>query len=156
VENLFDGFPDVDLVNFALAQQRGAEEAALSFFLRLDRVTQVTGLRKELGKISPAHARLVLLFLFSGLRWRISRVSLKTCRFCPSYELLWNHFFECEAVSPFLSAEFISCELMFYYVRGGRWRDAFALIGNVIGVWCDHLSTCALDVDTVWSLAYLP
>jgi hypothetical protein len=29
-------------------------------------------------------------------------------------------------------------------------------VGNVVGIWCDHLSTCALDVDTVWSLSHLP
>jgi hypothetical protein len=155
-ENLFDNFPDVDRINLALAQQRGAEEAELSFFLYLDQVTQVIGFRKALGKISLAHARLVLLFLFSGLRWRISRVSLKTCPFCPRFDLLWSHFFECETMQPYLIAEFISRELLLYYVRRGRWRDVFALIGFVVGVWCDHLSTCALDVDVVWSLAYLP
>jgi hypothetical protein len=155
-ENLFDRFPDIDRLNFALAQQKGGEEEELSFFCQLEHAALATSFRKALGKISFEHARLVLLFLFSGLRWRISRISLKTCPYCPRYQLLWNHFFECECVMPYLAAEFISKELLLRYAHQGRWRDVFSVIGSVIGVWCDLLSTCALDVDIVWALANLP
>ncbi len=154
--DLFTNFPDLDQINLALARERGAGEAELSFFSHLEHVAQVVAFRKELGRVSFDHARLVLLFLFSGLRWRISRISLKTCPYCPRFDLVWNHFLECECVTPYLSAEFISKELLIRYARGGRWRDVFSLIGSIIGIWCDLLSTCALDVDVVWSLAHLP
>jgi hypothetical protein len=100
--------------------------------------------------------RIVLLFLFSGLRWRISRVHLKTCPFCPRFELIWSHFFECEAVAPYLAAEFLSLELLFRYVRVGKWRDVFTVIGDVTRVWCDLLSMCVLDLEVVLSLSNLP
>jgi hypothetical protein len=154
--NLFSGFPDIDALNFVLAQQRGSEEMALSFFCQFDSFDQAVSFRAALGKISFAHARLVILFLFSSLRWRISRIPLKTCPYCPKHELLWVHFFECECVLPYLASEFLSKQLLFRYVDQRRWRDVFSLIGNVILIWCDLLSTCSLDVDTVWSLAYIP
>jgi hypothetical protein len=69
---------------------------------------------------------------------------------------LWNHFLECEGVLPYLSVEFLNMDLMLRYVRQQRWRDVFSFVGNVIAVWCDLLSTCALDIDLVWSLANLP
>ncbi len=154
--DLFSGFPDIDALNFILAQQRGAEDKALSFFCHLNSYNQAVSLRAALGKLSFDHACLVLLFLFSGLRWRILRMPLKTCPYCPKHELLWLHFFECECVFPYLAAEFLSTQLLFRYVEQRRWRDVFSLIGNVIVVWCELLSTCALDVDIVWSLVYLP
>jgi hypothetical protein len=46
--------------------------------------------------------------------------------------------------------------LLLRYVAQRRWRDVFSFVGNVIAVWCDLLSTCALNVDIVWSLMYLP
>jgi hypothetical protein len=63
-ENLFDRFPDIDRLNFALAQQKGGEEEELSFFCQLEHAALATSFRKALGKISFEHARLVLLFLF--------------------------------------------------------------------------------------------
>jgi hypothetical protein len=81
---------------------------------------------------------------------------LKTCPFCPKHELLWSHFLECTYVSSYLTAEFLEEHLLLRYVTQRRWRDVFSFVGNVIVVWCDLLSTCALDVDVVWSLMYLP
>jgi hypothetical protein len=154
--DLFSNFPDIDNLNFALGQKKGAEESALSFFCYLDSFEQARSFRTALGGLSVAHARLVLLFLFSGLRWRISRIPLKTCPYCPRFELLWNHFLECECVSPYMSAEFLNFDLLLRYVRLRKWRDVFTFVGSVIGVWCDLLSTCALDIDVVWALAHLP
>jgi hypothetical protein len=153
---VFDNFPDVDRVNFALLQKRGVEDDALSFFLYLSNARQAVLFRNSLGRLSFDHARLVLLFLFSGLRWRISRMPLKTCPFCPRFDLIWRHFFNCEAVQPFLSQEFLSLNLMMRFIGQGKWRDVFSLIGDVVGIWCDLLSTCALDVDVVRSLAQIP
>jgi hypothetical protein len=113
-------------------------------------------LRKALSALSFDHARIVLLFLFSGMRWRISRVPLKTCPFCPRFDLVWSHFFECEFVVPYLAADFLSLGLMLRYVRVGKWRDVFTIIGDVTRTWCDLLSTCAMDLDAVYSLANLP
>ncbi len=153
---LFQGFPDVDKLNFVLLQRRGDDEEALSFFNYLSSHTQAVCFRKHLGNLSFEHARLVLLFLFSGLRWRISRVPLKTCPFCPRFALIWRHFFTCEALLPYLSREFLYLEVMMRFVARGKWRDVFAIIGEVIGIWCDFLSTCALDIDIVHSLAQIP
>jgi hypothetical protein len=155
-EHLFTDFPNLDNLNLKVMQREAEENPALSFLAHLTSYHQAIALRRALGRISFEHARLVLLFLFSGLRWRISRAALKTCPFCPRFDLIWSHFFDCEAVSPYLSAEFLSKELLLRYVLANRWRDVFALIGDVITIWCDMLSTCALDVDIVYSLAQLP
>jgi hypothetical protein len=155
-ECLFDGFPNLDLLNFVLICRRAADDRALSFFTHLTSFHQATLLRDALGRLSLTHARLVLLFLFSGLRWRISRASLKTCPFCPRYDLLWAHFLECESAAPYLAADFLSMDLLLRYARSNRWRDVFTVIGEVLKIWCDLLSTCALDVDDVHSLAHLP
>ncbi len=119
---LFENFPDTDNLNFVLIQRRAVDEAGLDFFSGLSSFRQAVSLRKEMGRLSPVHARIVLLFIFSGLRWRISRIPLKTCPFCPRFELLWSHFFECECLLPYLSAEFLGKELFMRYVRAGRWR----------------------------------
>ncbi len=152
-ERLFADFPNLDNLNFTVIMREAETNPALNFFASLTSFRQATALRNALGRISFEHARLVLLFLFSGLRWRISRIALKTCPFCPRFELIWSHFLECECVLPFLAAEFLGKELLLRYVLSNRWRDAFAMIGEVILIWCDLLSTCALDVDIVQSLA---
>jgi hypothetical protein len=54
-------------------------------------------------------------FLFSGLCLRISRIPLKTCPFCPHYELLSNHFMDSEC-AVYLSSEFLSKERLSRYV----------------------------------------
>jgi hypothetical protein len=154
--SLFFAFPDIDQLNLAVAKLKGQEDGALDFFCEIQNVHQFITFRSALGRLSFEHARIVLLFLFSGLRWRISRIPLKTCPFCPRHELLWRHFLECDAISPFLASEFLCTDLLLRYVHQNRWRDVFAFVGNVVGIWCDHLSTCALDVDTVWSLSHLP
>ncbi len=155
-EGLFDNFPDIDNLNFVLICRRAADDRALSFFTHLASFRQAVLLRVALGRLSVTHARLVLLFLFSGLRWRISRVSLKTCPFCPRHELLWFHFFECECASPYLNANFLGMDILLRYARSGRWLDVFSVIGEVLMIWCDLMSTCALDVDDVQALAHLP
>jgi hypothetical protein len=155
-ERLFTNFPNLDNLNFTVMKREAEETPALSLLTFLPSSRQAVTLRSALGKISFEHARLVLLFLFSGLRWRISRAALKTCPFCPRFELLWSHFLECESMLPFLTAEFLSKELLLRYALANRWRDAFAMIGEVIMIWCDMLSTCALDIDIVQSLAHLP
>jgi hypothetical protein len=153
---LFENFPDLDKLNFVLIQKRAQEDEALSFFCYLDDYRQASRFRKSLGTISFDQARLVLLFLFSGLRWRISRMPLKTCPFCPRFALIWRHFFECETIAPYLAADFLSLELLLRYARTGKWRDAFTVIGDVIRVWGEFLSTCSLDLDVVNSLCNLP
>ncbi len=155
-EQLFSRFPDLDRINFAVILNRAREDASLSFFCHLTSFKQAVCLRKALGTLSFEHARIVMLFLFSGLRWRISRMPLKTCPFCPRFDLIWSHFFECEFVLPYLLADFLSLDLLLRYVRVGKWRDVFTIVGDVIRVWCDHLSTCSLDLDVVFSLANLP
>jgi hypothetical protein len=154
--SLFANFPDKDNLNFRVVVREAETNPALTFFTFLSSYHQAVALRSALRTISYDQARLVLLFLFSGLRWRISRVAMKTCPFCPRFELLWMHFLECECVLPFLSAEFLGKELLLRYVRTGRWRDVFSMIGEIILIWCDLLSTCALDIETVQSLAFLP
>jgi hypothetical protein len=156
VSNLFEGFPDVDKLNYVLIRRRAADDDAMSFFLYLSSYHQAVCFRRSIGRLLFVHIRLVLLFLFSGLRWRISRIPLKTCPFCPRFQLIWKHFLECETVLPFLSREFVSLELLMRYVNTGRWRDVFSLIGEIIRIWCDLLSTCALDIDVVQSLAHIP
>jgi hypothetical protein len=47
-------------------------------------------------------------------------------------------------------------ELLLRYAQANRWQDVFAMIGEIILIWCDLLSTCALDIDIVQSLAHLP
>ncbi len=155
-ERLFADFPILDNLNFWVVQREAEANPALSFLTLLRTPMHAVALRKALGTISFDHARLVLLFLFSGLRWRISRAALKTCPFCPRFDLLWSHFLECESVSPSLAAEFLGKELLLRYASSNRWRDVFAMIGEVVMVWCDWLSTCALDIDIVRSLAHLP
>jgi hypothetical protein len=155
-ECVFSGFPNRDNLNFTVIRREAEENPALDFFSYLTSFRQAVALRSALSGISFEHARLVLLFLFSGLRWRISRIALKTCPFCPRFELMWSHFLECECVLPLLSAEFLGKELLLRYARANRWRDVFSMIGEVTLIWCDLLSTCALDIDTVQSLAYLP
>ncbi len=155
-ESLFLDFPNIDNINYTVIRRKALETPGLSFFTFLTSFRQAVAFCEALGGISFDHARLVLLFLFSGLRWRISRAALKTCPFCPRSELLWYHFFECDCVLPYLSAEFLSKELLLRYARADRWRDVFSVIGEVIWVWCNILSTCALDIDLVHSLAHLP
>jgi hypothetical protein len=156
-DQLFFKFPDLDKINFAVIQKRATDDEALSFFCYLNSfVNQAVLLRKSLGSLSFDHARIVLLFLFSGLRWRISRAPLKTCPFCPWFELIWRHFFECDFVAPYLAADFLSLELLLRFARVGKWQDVFTIIGDVTRIWCDLLSTCALDLDVVYSLCNLP
>ncbi len=155
-ESLFTDFPNLDNLNYTVIRRQAEDTPELSFFAFLSSYRHAVALRNALGKLSFEHARLVLLFLFSGLRWRISRAALKTCPFCPRFELLWMHFLECESATPFLTAEFFGKELLLRYALAGRWRDVFSVIGEVILIWCDLLSTCALDVDTVQSLPHLP
>jgi hypothetical protein len=154
--NLFSCFPNLDNLNYSVIVREAEENPALTFFTFLTSFHQASALRGALGRLSFEHARLVLLFLFSGLRWRISRIALKTCPFCPRFELLWSHFLECECALPMLSAEFLGMELLLRYAQANRWRDVFAMIGEVILIWCDLLSTCVLDIDIVQSLAHLP
>jgi hypothetical protein len=59
-------------------------------------------------------------------------------------------------VQPFLLAEFIERDLLLDYVRERRWRDVFTIVGEVVRIWGEMLSTFALDVDIVASLAHLP
>jgi hypothetical protein len=153
---LFTDFPDVDQLNFALLQKKAREDEALSFFGHMTSFYQAVMFRRQLGVLSFAQARLVLLFVSSGLRWRIARIPLKTCPFCPNRELLWDHFLECEYVLPFLSRDFIGMELLLQFVRNNRWRDVFTIVGDVLRIWSDALSTFALDMDVVISLANLP
>jgi hypothetical protein len=155
-DSLFTDFPDLDKLNFVLIQKRALENPALSFFDHLPTYYHAVMFRRSLGTLTFDQARIVLLFFFSGLRWRISRIPLKTCPFCPRFELFWGHFLECEIVQPFLLAEFIEKDLLLDYARGGRWRDAFTIVGEVIRIWGEVLSTFALDVDVVASLAHLP
>jgi hypothetical protein len=154
--SLFTDFPDIDNLNYALIRRRAVDETALDFFSCLSSFHQAVALRRAIGRLSTEHARIVLLFIFSGMRWRISRIPMKTCPFCPRFELLWSHYFDCECLMPYLSAEFLGKELFMRYIHAGRWRDMFSVIGEVVRVWCDMLSTCALDIDTVHSLAHLP
>jgi hypothetical protein len=153
---LFTDFPDLDQLNFALLQKKASEDDALSFFGKMTSYHQAVMFRRNLGTLSFAQARLVVMFVSSGLRWRIARTPLKTCPFCPNRELLWAHFLECEYVTPFLARDFISMELLLNFVRGNRWRDVFTIVGDVLRIWGDALSTFALDMDIVISLAHLP
>jgi hypothetical protein len=155
-DNLFMDFPDLDNLNFVLIQKRAKDNPALSFFNNIPSYYHAVLFRRALGDLNFDQARIVLLFISSGLRWRISRIPLKTCPFCPRFELLWEHFFECQAVLPFLLAEFIERDLLLEYVRERRWRDAFTIMGEVVRIWGEMLSTFALDVDVVASLAHLP
>ncbi len=87
-ESLFTDFPNLDNLNYTVITRQADDTPALSFFTFLPSFRHAVTLREALGKLSFEHARLVLLFLFSGLRWRISRAALKTCPFCPRFELL--------------------------------------------------------------------
>ena len=152
VLSFVENFPSSADLSWLILHEKSKNDPRLLFFKRLNIVNAKT-LRSALDKISVEHVRIVLLFVTSELRFRLCRVLLTKCPFCPSIELLYRHYFECPRVLEKLSSAYISLSLLEYYVDHAEWKKVFRLLGDLLMIWADVLESYGLDIDEIKALS---
>ncbi len=143
LEEFVDAIANVELVCFFCI--KFSEEKTLSFFRAMPDVETASSFRNFLSKCTVAEQNFLLLFLTSGLRWRIFVEASQgsRCPMCSHHFWSWEHFLSCPLFPVRLSVpEFTAMTVL------KAWDEIAGHVRRITLLWLENLDADALSIKT--------
>ena len=135
---------DRDIFVFCMIKE--SEQNSLSFFRLFSHPETLISFRVYFDRLEFDQKRVLLMFVVSSIRWRLTPRGCSKCYFC-SNELIWEHFFLCRKVVRSFPSTNIFYQEFLVYVALGEWPIVIEFIRVVLNTWVDALPDATICPD---------